>query len=98
MVINITTPKYISLFQILLRTKKYYKLKGLPDVVEGYEKNYYIFLRKRHIQIEIANSKNETIEEIQKYLDCIFKDDYIGIQEKYADVIELKRARLIKLS
>ena len=42
--------------------------------------------------------KNETIEEIQKYLDCIFKDDYIGIQEKYADVFELKRARLIKLS
>ena len=69
MVINITTPKYISLIQILLRTKKYYKLKGLPDVVEGYEKKYYIFLRKRHIQIEIANSKNETIEEIQKYLD-----------------------------
>ena len=34
MVINITTPKYISLIQILLRTKKYYKLKGLPDVVE----------------------------------------------------------------
>ena len=55
-------------------------------------------MRKRHIQIEIANSKNETIEEIQKYLDCIFKDDYIGIQEKYADVFELKRARLIKLS
>ena len=96
MVINITTPKYISLFQILLRTRKYYKLKGLPDVVEGDEKKYYIFLRKRHIQIEIANS--ETIEEIQKYLDCIFKDDYIGIQEKYADVFELKRARLIKLT
>ena len=33
------------------------------DVVEGDEKKYYIFLRKRHIQIEIANSKNETISQ-----------------------------------
>lgn len=98
MTINITTPKYLSYFQILLRTKKYYKLKGICNIVEGYEKKYYIFLKKKCIQIQIVKFENEAIDEIQKYLDCVFKDDYIGIQEKYIDVFMLKKARLINLT
>lgn len=96
--INITTPKYLPYFQILLRTKKYYKLRGVSNIVEGDNKKYYIFLKKRCVQIQIVNFEKEAIDEIQKYLDCVFKGDYIGIQEKYIDVFELKKARLINLT
>ena len=98
MMINITTPKNLQYFQILLRTKKYYKLRGISNIVEGDEKKYYIFLKKRCVQIQIVNFEKEAIDEIQKYLDCVFKDDYIVIQEKYIDVFVLKKARLINLT
>lgn len=99
MIINITPPKSVSFLGILVRTKKYYKLKKFTYVVEGKEKEYYIFLRKKSIQIKIVNPESKIIiEEIQKYLDYIFKDNYIGIQEKYRNIFELKRARLISLS
>ena len=42
MMINITTPKYLPNFQILLRTRKYYKLRGISNIVEDDEKKYYI--------------------------------------------------------
>lgn len=94
--INITTPKYLPYFQILLRTRKYYKLRGISNIVEGDEKKYYIFLKKRCVQIQIVNFEKEAIDEIQKYLDCVFKDDYIGIQEKYIDVFALKKGKVDK--
>ncbi len=43
MMINITTPKYLPYFQILLRTRKYYKLRGISNIVEGDEKNIIYF-------------------------------------------------------
>ena len=61
--INITTPKYLPYFQILLRTRKYYKLRGISNIVEGDEKKYYIFLKKRCVQIQIVNFEKEAIDE-----------------------------------
>lgn len=97
MMINITTPKGISLFRILLRTKKYYHLKGLSDVIQDSEKKYYIFIRKRSIQIKIVCNENTTINEIENYLDYTFKDNYLGIKEKYASIIHLKGVKIINL-
>lgn len=97
MIINITTPKNLSYIQILLRTKRYYRLRGLPIIIENKEKNYYIFLKKKRIQIEITSLIDGTIDEIQQYLDCIFKDNYVGMQEKHAAMFKLEKARLINL-
>lgn len=98
MIINITTPNYLSYFQILLRTKKYYKLNSLSNIIKGDGGKYYIFLKKKCIQIQVANFEKEATDEIKKYLDCVFKDDYIGMQEKYIDVFALEKVRLINLT
>lgn len=97
MMINITTPKRMPYFQILLRTKKYYHLRGISDVVEDAAKNYYIFLRKRYIQIKIVNVESETLNEIEKYLDFTFKNNYLGINEQKSTILQLKKVRIIKL-
>lgn len=97
MMINITTPKEISYLRILLRTKKYYHLKGLSDVIEDIEKKYYIFIRKRNIQIKIVCYENTTIDEIENYLDYTFKDNYLGMQKKYSGIIHLKGAKIINI-
>lgn len=97
MVINITTPKEIPYFHILFRTKRYYHLRRLTDVVEDKSKRYYIFFRKKCIQIKIIDFSSKTIEEIQDFLNYTFKNKYLGIQEKYFGIIELKEVRMIKL-
>ena len=97
MMINITTPKTIPYFQILFRTMKYYHLRRLTDVVEDNSQRYYIFLRKKRIQIKIIKSSNKTTEEIQNYLNYTFKNSYLGIQENCFDILDLKQVRKIKL-
>lgn len=97
MMINITTPRKMPYFQILLRTKKYYHLKEISDVVEDTAKNYYIFLRKRYIQIKIVHIENETLNEIEKYLDFTFENNYLGISEQHSTILQLKKVRIIKL-
>lgn len=97
MMINITTPKKIPYFQILLRTMRYYHLRRLTDVVADNSQRYYIFLRKRSIQIKIIESSNKTIEELQNYLNYTFKNNYLGIQERHFELLDLKQVRKVKL-
>lgn len=97
MMINITAPKRIPYFQILLRTKKYYRLKKLTDIVEDKTKRYYIFLGQKNIQIKIIESDQEAINDIENYLNYTFKNSYLGIQENYFDVLNLKNVRKIKV-
>ena len=97
MKINIALPKYIPYLIILFKTKKYFNLKKMTDVIETESKNYYIFLRKRSIQIKIIDNGKSTIQEIEQYINYLFKNSYIGIDEKHTDIINLKGVRKVAI-
>lgn len=83
MKINITIPKGCSCFQLRKKTKKYMegsynKLKA-KNIFEGKNKNFYLFIYKRSIQIELINYEPETLYEIKNYLEFLFYNQYIGI-------------------
>lgn len=97
MMINITTPKKIPYFQILLRTKKYYNLERLSDVVEDKTKGYYIFIRKRNIQVKFFRCNDEAVADIENYLNYTFKNSYLGIQENSFDILKLQEVNKIRM-
>ncbi len=97
MLINITTPREITYYQIIFRTMKYFHLKRFTNIIEDKAKRYYIFLKRKNIQIKIVNYKNETTEEINNYLEYAFKNSYLGIQESYFNIFKLKKVRLFKM-
>ena len=97
MLINITTPRGITYYQIMFRTKKYFHLKRFTNIVEDRTKRYYIFLKRKNIQIKIVDCESETAEEITNYLDYTFKNSYLGIQENYFSIFKLKRVRMFKM-
>lgn len=97
MIISITPPKRISYTHILLKTKKYYNLSKYRTVVVGKSKDYYIFLRKRNLQLQIINNDPKTLTEIQKYLEYIFRNTYIGIPEKFYDILNLQGVEKVKM-
>ena len=97
MMINITTPKKIPYFQILLRTKKYYHLDALSDVIQDKTRGYYIFIRKRNIQIKLFRYNDEAVEDIQNYLNYTFKNSYLGIQENGFDILKLQEVNKIRM-
>lgn len=97
MLINITTPRELTYYQIMFRTMKYFHLKSFTNIVEDRTKRYYIFLKRKNIQIKIVNCEDETTKEINNYLDHTFKNSYLGIQEDYFNIFKLKRVRLFKM-
>lgn len=52
MQINIVIPKQTPYIQVLMRTKKFYHLNRITDVIADDNQRYYIFVRKRNIQIK----------------------------------------------
>ena len=97
MIINITVPKKTSYLYVLFKTKKCFHLKHVSNIVEGDLKGYYIFIRRRSIQIQIINNNTETVNRVKKYLECIFEGGYLGISENYFDVLELEGVKKIRI-
>lgn len=94
MKINITPPKYYLNFCLRSKTKKYFKGKYNKlkawSVFEGKRKNYYLYITKGNIQIELIENCEETINDIEKYLEFMFYNSYIGISFEGIDKIQLK--------
>lgn len=94
MKINITPPKYYLDFCLRSKTKKYLKgeynkLKAW-DLFEGERKGYYLYITKRNIQIELIENCKETVNDIERYLEFMFCNLYIGVSFEGIDNIQLK--------
>ena len=91
MKINITPPKYYSNYKLHYMTKRY--MKGefnktkARNIFEGEKKGYYMYIRKRNIQIELINNEIDTLHEIENYLNYVFYDQYIGVSFEEMDSI-----------
>lgn len=103
MKINVTPPKHYLDFYLRSQTKKYLKgeynkLKAW-DVFEGERKGYYLYLTKRNIQIELIDNRKETINDIEKYLEFLFCNQYIGVSFEGNDTIhfELEKVKCFYL-
>lgn len=97
MLINITIPKKVTYGCLRLRTKKYYNLNNIVNVFGNRSLGYYIFLKKRNLQIQIEKEDRKVIEDIQSYLEYMFKDSYIGIAEEQYEIFDLKGVKKISL-
>lgn len=94
MKINITPPRHCSDFYLHSKTKKYMKgeyneIKAW-NVFEGERKGYYLYISKRNIQIELIDNHKETVNDIEKYLEFLFYDQYIGVSFEGIDNIQLE--------
>lgn len=92
MKINITPPRHYSDFSLHSKTKKYMKgeynkLKAW-NVFEGEKKGYYLYITKKNIQIELIDNEKETVNEIERYLEFLFYDQYIGVSFEGTDNIQ----------
>lgn len=97
MKINVVMPKQISYIEVLLRTKKFYHLKRMTDVIADEYQRYYIFIRKGNMQIKIVRKENESIGEIQKYLNYTFRNSYLGIYKEDYEKIQLQGVRKVRM-
>ena len=93
MKINITPPRHYSDFHLHSKTKKYMrgeynKLKA-RNVFEGEKKGYNLYITKKNIQIELIDNGKETVNEIERYLEFLFYDQYIGVSFEGTDNIQL---------
>lgn len=94
MKINITPPRHYSGFYLHSKTKKYMKgdynkIKAW-NVFEGEEKGYYLYIYKRNIQIELIDNQKKTVNNIEKYLEFLFYNQYIGVSFEGIDNIQLE--------
>lgn len=96
MIISITPPKQILFIRMLMKTKKYYNMSNYETVVDG-SKDYYIFLRKRSLQLQIIDNNEKTMQEIQNYLEYMFKNTYIGVPKKFYDILNLQGVEKVKM-
>lgn len=91
-------PKNISFLRVLLRTKKYCGSSEISSICENKEKEFYVFLRKKYLQIEFADLSPNTLRGIQEYLDYVFSQKYIGMHKKNAELLHLKKAKVVILT
>lgn len=94
MKINITPPRHYSDFYLHIKTKKYLKgeynkLKAW-NVFEGERKGYYLYITKRNIQIELIDNGKETVNDIERYLEFLFCNQYIGVSFEGKDNVHLE--------
>ena len=98
MKINITPPRRYSDFYLHTKTKKYLKgeynkLKAW-NVFEGERKGYYLYITKRNIQIELIDNGKETVNDIERYLEFLFCNQYIGVSFEGNDNVHLEMKKV----
>lgn len=72
---------------------EYNKLKAW-NVFEGERKGYCLYITKRNIQIELIDNQKETVNDIEKYLEFLFYNQYIGVSFEGIDSIQLEMKML----
>ena len=83
MKIDVVFPKKYSKDKIINKTREYFsgnynKLKAY-NVFEGENKDYYVNIGDRNIQIELIVDNSESISNIEGYLKYLFCNDCLGI-------------------
>ena len=83
MKIDVVFPKKYSKDKIINKTREYFsgnynKLKAY-NVFEGENKDYYVHIGDRNIQIELIVDNSESISNIEGYLKYLFCNDCLGI-------------------
>lgn len=83
MKIDVVFPKKYSKDKIINKTREYFsgnynKLKAY-NVFEGENKEYYVYIGDRNIQIELIVDNSESISNIEEYLRYLFCNDCLGI-------------------
>jgi len=83
MKIDVIFPKKYSKDKIINKSKKYFsgnynKLKAY-NVFEGENKDYYVYIGDRNIQIELIVNNSDSISNIEGYLKYLFHNDCLGI-------------------
>lgn len=80
MVINVVVPKQFGYLKLLNRTRKFYNLT-LPKKSIHIPNKYFFYITKTHIGFSIFEESDEVQSELNRYLDFVFGDSYIGIQK-----------------
>ena len=83
MKIDVIFLKKYSKDKIINKSKKYFsgnynKLKAY-NVFEGENKDYYVYIGDRNIQIELIVDNSESVSNIEEYLRYLFCNDCLGI-------------------
>ena len=68
---------------------EYNRLKAW-NVFEGENKGYYLYLTKRNLQIELIDYNKEIVDDIEKYLEFLFYNQYIGVSFEGIDIIQFQ--------
>ena len=93
MKINITTSKKYTYFKLLRKTRNYmegdYNKTKAVHIFEGKNKKFYSYIQKGNVQIEVVEDNPETLNEIKKYLEYLFYQQYIGIKFEGISKIQL---------
>ena len=55
------------------------KSRILHTVFEGKNKGYYAWVKRNTIQIDIIEKTEENYMEVQKYIEYLFKNTYVGM-------------------
>ena len=96
MLINIIVPNKNLYKDILKKTKNFYSdnfsLHSQLDTSE----QYCITIKKSKIQIIIKSFNRNTKAELNKYIDYVFKGDYIGVSGDYG-FIDTKKVTVFKI-
>lgn len=80
MKINITIPANYTYKKLVNNTKLYLDDDSSKKTIfVGKNKEYYVWVQKKGIVIELVTLNERSIEEIQKYLEFLFHGTYIGI-------------------
>ncbi len=94
MKINVTPPKNYSLFLLRQKTKRYmegdYNRIKAKNVFEGKRKRYYLIIQKRNIQIELIDYEVETLNDIKRYLEYLFNNQYVGLTFEGMEKVQFK--------
>ena len=99
MKINVTVPRKYSNNKLIKDTRSYLKCyyndEIAKTVFEGNEKDFYVYIKNRYIQIELVNDNENVINEVGNYLEHMFKDEYIGIstEERAASLLNIKNVK-----
>ena len=62
---------------------------------DAYErKGYYLYITKRNIQIELIDNGKETVNDIERYLEFLFCNQYIGVSFEGNDNVHLEMKKV----
>lgn len=95
MLIDVIFPQKHNYFKILRKTKQFYGLAKSSNMTYRGQK-YCVFIRKHNIRFCVFEYDERVKNDINQYLEFLFKNSYIGINEEN-EIITPKNVQVYKL-